>query len=70
MSMITKDQISRFSVVALKQHCKMISIGMTHSRISKTEMLRRAGEITGKKYKRGQHDQAVADLETRLDENP
>lgn len=70
MSVITGDQIPRFVVVALKGHCKMMAAGMSHSKISKTEMLRKAGEVTGKKYKRGQHEQAAIDLDQWLKDNP
>lgn len=34
-----------------------------------TNMLRKAGEITGKKFKRGQYDEAIAALTEWIDEH-
>lgn len=60
------ENFNRLQAVFLKGHCQLMAKGMTHSRISKTEVLRKAGEITGKKYKRGQHQQAYEDLSAML----
>ena len=63
MTMITTpEQYDRFQLVLLKQHCKLMSLGMCHSKISKTQMLKMAGNVTGKKYARGEHAKAAADL--------
>ena len=69
MTMITTpEQYDRFTLILLKQHCKMMALGMCHSKISKTEMLRKAGAVTGKKYARGQHAKAAADLDELIKE--
>lgn len=52
----------RLNAVFLRGHCRLMAQGMTHSRLSKTKVLQMAGDITGKKYKRGQHQQAYEDL--------
>lgn len=48
--------------IYVRAHCRVMAVGMHHSRISKTRMLEIAGNITGKSYKRGQHAQAAEDL--------
>lgn len=52
----------------LKSHLKLMKLGMKNSRISATEMLKKATSITGNKYKRGQFDQAIADLQSIISE--
>jgi hypothetical protein len=63
----TEVGFNRIAAVFLKGHCQLMAKGMSHSRISKTEVLRKAGLITGKTYKRGQHAQAAEDLKAMLD---
>ena len=46
----------------LISHLKLMQLGMKNSRLSGTKMLELATNITGKKYKRGQYIQAIADL--------
>jgi len=52
----------RFQAVTIRGHCRLMALGMTHSRFTKTTILELAGEITGVKYKRGQHDIAAEHL--------
>jgi len=53
----------------LKAHLKLVKIGMTPPRgTNKTKLLSKAGAITGVKYKRGQYDAAIADLQVIVDE--
>jgi hypothetical protein len=40
----------------------MLALGMKHSRMSGRDILLRASALTGKPYKRGQYDAAIADL--------
>lgn len=51
----------------LKSHLKMMAVGMTHSRISKTAMLAKASAITGKKYTSKKIGEAIADLQKIVD---
>jgi hypothetical protein len=41
---------ARVQAVFIRAHLKMMMLGMTNSRISKTQMLRKASAITGKSY--------------------
>jgi hypothetical protein len=41
--------------------------GMTHSKLSKTKVLKMAGEVTGQTYKRGEHDKAAEDITKQLE---
>ena len=56
----------RLVAVTLKGHLKLMALGMKNSRISGRQMLDKATAITGKKYKRGQYDLAVQDLEAKF----
>lgn len=60
----------RVQAVIIKGHCKLMALGMKHSSLNKTKVLKLAGEITEVKYKRGEHDKAVTDLEKWLEDNP
>lgn len=69
MTTITDPGSARIQAIFLKGHCQLMAKGMTHSRISKTKVLQLAGDITGVKYKRGQHAQAAEDLKTFIEES-
>lgn len=69
MTTITDPGSARIQAIFLKGHCQLMAKGMTHSRISKTKVLQLAGDITGIKYKRGQHAQAAEDLKTFIEES-
>ena len=60
---------NRFQAVVLRGHLRCCAAGMTHSKINRTRLLQAAGQIVGKKYKRGQYDQAVEDLNEWLGKN-
>ncbi|QDP61561.1 MAG: hypothetical protein Tp138OMZ00d2C19078261_22 [Prokaryotic dsDNA virus sp.] len=66
-----KEGVQTFRAAALKAGIRLyIRTGMKPNRAwTITNMLRAAGEITGKKYKRGQGEQAMTDLEAWLEEN-
>ena len=66
---LTGDAIPVFGVISLRGAIKLHkACGMIPTRgMTITKMLQRAGEITGKKYKRGQHDAAIADLTVWID---
>jgi len=51
--------------IFLISHLKLMKSGMRHSRLSGTQLLKYASSITGSKYKRGQYDQAIKDLENK-----
>lgn len=46
----------------LKSHLRLLSLGMTNSRMSGTKILNLATNLTGNKYKRGQYKEAINDL--------
>lgn len=69
MTTITNPGAARVQAIFLKGHCQLMAKGMTHSRISKTKVLQLAGEITGVKYKRGQHAQAAVDLKEFIEKS-
>lgn len=53
---------NRFAAVMLRGHLRMLDAGMRNSRMSGTAILRKASEVTGNRYKRGQYQAAIADL--------
>jgi len=63
--------ISTFQAITLKSGIKLYAkTGMKPNKAwTPTAMLRTAGNITGKTYKRGQYDLAVKDLEAWIEEN-
>lgn len=70
MTTLTKKaDITRFTVVALRGHLRLMALGMRNSAITKTEMLAKATAVTGKPYKRGQFDDAIADINKWLEEH-
>lgn len=58
----------RFGAVMLRGHLKMLDAGMKNSRLSGTAILKKASELTGKKYKRGQYSIAITDLNNLIEE--
>lgn len=70
MTTITDTRSDRLAAIFLKGHCKLVAAGMQPPRgVRKGDLLKKAGAITGKVYKRGQHAQAAADLKAFIDEN-
>lgn len=63
-----KEQVNRYVAVVLKSAIKLyINTGMKANRAyTPKNMLAKAGEFTGKTYKRGQLSVALADLEELL----
>jgi len=70
MTIIENPSASRIQAIALKGHCKLMSLGMNHSRLTRTRALQLASQITGKTYKRGQHAIAASDLDAWIAANP
>ena len=52
--------------IFLKGHLKMLATGMKNSRISGTQILRKAGAISGQTYKRGQYVIAADHLQQMI----
>lgn len=52
----------------VRLHCRAMAKGMSHSKMSKSDVLKKAGAITGKTYKRGQHALAAEDLTKIIEE--
>ena len=53
--------------IFLKGALRLMSVGISHSRMTKTEALTIATTLTGNKYKRGQYVAAIQDLQTIID---
>jgi len=69
MTMILNPARPVIQAVFIKQHLKLVKLGMTPPRgTNKTKLLSKAGAITGYNYKRGQYDAAIADLQVIIDE--
>jgi hypothetical protein len=64
LTFIGQDGVKTYRAAALRSGLKLyISCGMKPNRVwNPTAMLRAAGQITGKRYKRGQYAKAVSDL--------
>ena len=58
-----------FMAVMIRGHLRLLDKGMKNSRMSGTEILKKAGQITGKPYKRRQYQQAIADLTAHIEEH-
>lgn len=54
-------------VCTLKAHIKMLKAGMTHSRMSKTQMMNTARRLTGAQFGTRDYDGAIKALEARRD---
>lgn len=67
-TIITNPASDRVQAVFLKAHCKMLALGMSPPRgVRKSDILAKAGNITGKSYKRGEYALAAKDLKDFLD---
>jgi hypothetical protein len=53
MTIIAPSQVgyNRVQVVFLRGHLRCLAVGMQNSQMSRRDILAKAGEITGKKYK-------------------
>jgi Tfp pilus assembly major pilin PilA len=58
-----------FMALMLRGHLRLLDKGMKNSRMSGTKILKSAAQITGKPYKRGQYQQAIADLTAHIEEH-
>ena len=69
MTMILNPARDEVQAAIIKAALKLAKVGLWPSRgITKTMLLTKAGAITGVKYKRGQYDAAIADLQVIVDE--
>ena len=68
---VGKRGVETFRAISLKAGLQLFSkTGMKPNRAwTPTAMLKAAGTITGKVYKRGQYDLAVTDLDAWIDSN-
>ena len=68
---VGKRGVETFRAISLKAGLRLFSkTGMKPNRAwTPTAMLKAAGTITGKVYKRGQYDLAVTDLDAWIDSN-
>lgn len=58
-----------FMSVVLRGHLRLLAAGLKSQRMSGTAILKKASQITGKPYKRGQYKQAVDDLTAHIEEH-
>jgi hypothetical protein len=69
-TIITDPAGARVQAIFLKGHCRLLAAGLQPPRgVRKSDILRKAGAITGKTYKRGQYDVAATDLAKFLEES-
>lgn len=68
MTTITDPDSNRIQAVFLKGHLKLQSKGLKARGVSQKSLFEKTTAITGKKYKRGQFEEAIADLQKILDE--
>ena len=52
----------KITALYLRAHLMMLEAGMKNSRLSGTQILAKASEVTGQHYKRGQYQKAIDDL--------
>jgi len=68
MTIILNPASDHVQAAFLKAHLKMVKVGMSPSKgMTKTKLLKKASDITGVKYKRGQYDEAIFDLQKIVD---
>jgi hypothetical protein len=67
MTTITDTASAAIQATFLKGHLRLLAAGMKNSRLSGTEILAKAGKVTGRAYKRGQYAAAIADLQKVID---
>ena len=58
----------KIAALFLRAHLKMLELGMKNSRLSGTQILSKASELTGRAYKRGQYQVAIEDLNNIIKE--
>lgn len=68
MTTIDNPASPKVQAIVLKGHLKLHAKGLRARGVTPTRLLKLAGNITGKTYKRGQYEQAVADLEAFINE--
>lgn len=66
-TVITNPQAPEVQALFVRANLRLYAKGMTHSRMSKRYLMDRASNITGKTYKRGQIETAIADLTSIID---
>jgi len=69
MTTITDPASPLVQAIFLTMHLRVMQKGLKHSRYSGIQMLAKASELTGRKYKRGQYQLAIDDL-NKLKETP
>ena len=67
MTVITELARPEVQAIFLKAHLKLQRVGMKHSTLTKTDLLRKASAVTGKKYTGKTIDVAIADLQAIVD---
>jgi len=69
MTFITDPRSDGVQAAFIKAHLKLCAVGMKPPRpLTKTKLMIKAANLTGIKYKRTEITQAIADLQTIVDE--
>ena len=69
MTTITNPADPMVQALFLKQHLKLMSKGLRHSKMSGTALLGKVSALTGRTYKRGQYLLALNDLDNLKEKN-
>lgn len=68
MTTILNPGDARIQAVFVRGHCRLMAKGMSARGVRKGDVLKRAGAITGKTYKRGEFNLAAEDLTSKIEE--
>ena len=68
MTTITNPADPLVQAIFLRVHLGLLAKGLKHSRMSGTQVLAAASALTGRKYKRGQYQTAIEDLNNAIKE--
>jgi hypothetical protein len=68
MTTITNPADPMVQAIFLRVHLGLLAKGLKNSQLSGTQILAAASAVTGRKYKRGQYQLAIEDLNNKLKE--
>jgi len=70
MTLTTDPRSDGVQAALIKAHLRLCAVGMSPPRpLTKTQLMIKAGNLTGLKYKRTEITQAIADLQTIVDKH-
>jgi hypothetical protein len=68
MTTITNPADPMVQAIFLRVHLGLLAKGLKNSQLSGIQILAAASALTGRKYKRGQYQRAIEDLNNKLKE--